>query len=200
MGTVTTVTISANTYYVYALTSNASTDATAWHAGRLGAGSTAWAAATADNRSKSLVTASDWIDRAVGNQFSGTETVAGQPRAFPRDNATCNGQAIANGTTPDDIAYAAFWLAGELLVDNNLATSSGTGSNVKRAGAGTASVTFFSSTVGTSQDTRLPITAMDFLKCYFSGAGTVYGAAVATGIDSTSAFSETNFQREDGFA
>lgn len=201
MGTVTTVTISANTYYVYALNSGtAVVDATTWHTGRLGSGATAWAAATADNRAKSLVTASEWIDRAVGNQFSGTRTSTSQPLEWPRDDATCNGQAIADGTTPDDIAYATFWLAGQLLVDSNIAASSGTGSNVKRAGAGTASVTFFSSTVGTSQDTRLPITAMDFLKCYFSGSGTTYGAAVATGIDSTSSFSASNFQREDGFA
>jgi hypothetical protein len=201
MGTVTTVTISGNTYYTYALTAGAAvTDGTTWHTGRLGAGSAAWATATADNRAKSLVSASEWIDRAVGTMFSGTPSSTSQSLEWPRDNATKSGEAVADGTTPDDIAYAAFWLAGQLLVDPNLASSTGTGSNVKEAKAGSALVRFFSSTVNTSQDTRLPITAMDFLKPYFSGAGTTYGAGVASGVTSASAFNAENFTRSEGFA
>lgn len=200
MGTVSTVTISGNTYYVYALTAAPVTDGTTWHAGRLGAGSTAFGAATTDNKAKALVTASEWIDRAVGGQFSGTKTSTAQPLDWPRDGATCGTTAIADNSTPDDIAYAAFYLAGQLLVDAELASGTGTGSNVKRAGAGTASVTFFSSTIGTAQDTRLPIAAMDFLRCYFSGAGTTSSAGVATGTSSASAFSSSDFTRDDGFA
>jgi hypothetical protein len=201
MGTVTTVTISGNTYYTYALTAGAAvTDATTWHAGRLGSGSTAWGTATADNRAKSLVSASEWIDRAVGNQFSGSETSTSQPLEWPRDEATNNGVSVPDGTTPDDIAYAAFWLAGQLLVDANLASSTGTGSNVKEAKAGSALVRFFSSTIGTTQDTRLPITAMDFLRPFFGGSGTVYGAGVASGVTSASAFNAENFTRSEGFA
>jgi hypothetical protein len=200
MGTVTTVTISANTYNVYALTSAPVTDATTYHTGRVGAGPTAFLAASADNKAKALVTATDWIDRAVGSKFSGTETVDGQAREWPRDSASCDGVAVTDGTTPDDIAIASFILAGELSVNPGLAMGMGTGSNVKRAGAGTASVTFFQPTINSPADTRLPIAAMDLLKCYFDSAGATGAAGLASGVDGESYFSEDDFRRCEGFA
>jgi hypothetical protein len=200
MGTVATVTISANTYNVYALTSAPVTDATTYHTGRVGAGATAFLAASADNKAKALVTATDWIDRTVGHLFSGTETVAGQALEWPRDSASCDGTAVTDGTTPDDIAIATFFLAGELSSDPALATGTGTGSNVKRAGAGTASVTFFQPTINSSTDTRLPIGAMDLLKCFFDGSGSTGAAGLASGVDGESYFSEDDFRRCEGFA
>ena len=143
--------------------------------------------------------AADWMDRALEGLLSGTPSVSGQPRSWPRDNATCNGTALAAGTTPDAVARAQFWLAGKLLVDATLAEGTGTGSNVKQAQAGSASVTFFQPTIGSTKDTRLPITAMDYLRCFFSGAGIVSGAGVATGTDCDSAFGSSDFGRTSGF-
>lgn len=199
MGTIATVTIGSDTFSVYALTSDAPADATSFFNGRLGADATAWAAATSDNRKKALAMAADWIDRAVGPLFSGTKTVSSQAREWPRDGATDNGTALADGVTPDQLAYAEFWLAGQLLLDASLASGTGTGSNIKQAQAGSASVTFFTPTIGGASDTRLPITAMDYLKRFFSGANTSLAAGISSGTDQDSAFSSCDFQREDGY-
>jgi hypothetical protein len=200
MGTVSNVTIGTDVFSVYALTADPVADATSFWNGRLGAEATAWGAATSDNRKKALVTASDWIDRAVGSLFSGTKTVDSQPREFPRDGASYCGTAVPDGTTPDALAFATFWLAGALLVNSSLAGGSGTGSNVKRAKAGSAEVEFFSPTIGSATDTRLPVTAMDYLKCLFSGAGVSIAAGMSSGVSSSSAFGPCDFKRSEGFA
>jgi len=200
MGTIATVTIGSDTFSVYALTANAVTDGDSFHNGRLGAGTTAWNAATTDDKGRSMVVASDWIDRAIGEpNWSGTLTVATQDRAWPRDSATCNGTAVTDGTTPDDLAHATMWLAGEILADSSIAASSGQGSNVKKAEAGPAKVTFFRSTKNSSEDTRLPITAFDYLKCFLDGAGTS-SAGVAYGTSTTRAFDACDFQRDEGYS
>lgn len=198
MGTISTVTIGTDIFSVYALTADPVADSTSFHNGRLGAGPTAFAAATTDNKARALVAASDWVDRAVGSKLSGEKTVSTQPRAFPRDGATCAGEAIADGTTPDEVVFAAFFLAGEILVDPSIVTGTGQGSNIKQAKAGSASVTFFRPTIATSTDTRLPIAAMDYLKCLFAAGAS--GAGVATGVSSSSAFCPSDFQRSEGYS
>lgn len=200
MGTVATVTIGSDTFSVYALTASPAADATSFWNGRLGAEATAWGAATSDNRSRALVAATDWLDRAIGAKLSGTKTVSSQPLEFPRDGAFCNGTAITDGTTPDSVAKATFWLAGKLLVDASAANATGQGSNVKTAQAGTASVTFFAATLGTALDTRLPVTAMDYVKCLLSGAGTASAAGFASGVDCDSAFSSKDYTLDQGYA
>jgi hypothetical protein len=199
MGAVVTVTIGSDSFSVYALATDAVAEATTYFNGRLGADATAWAAATSDNRKKALVTAADWMDRAIEPFLSGTRTVSTQPRAFPRDGASCNGTPITDGTTPDDVARAEFWLAGQLLLDSSIATGTGQGSNIKQAVAGSASVTFFTPTIGSSRDTRLPVTAMDYLKCLFSGANTAIAAGFASGVSNDSAFDPCDFKRSEGF-
>jgi len=198
MGTIATVTIGTDDFSVYALTSNAVTDADSFHNGRLGEGTTAWDAATTDNKGRALVVASDWIDRAVGSNFSGDKTVSGQARAWPRDSATCDGDSVTDGTTPDDLAYATFWLAGAILADNSIAAAVSQGNNIKKAEAGSAKVTYFTKTIGTAVDTRLPVTAMDYLKCYFSA--NTGAAGVATGTSTTRYFDECDSQRSEGYS
>lgn len=200
MGTIATVTIGTDTFSVYAKTSNAVTDATTFFNGLLGAEATAFAAATTDNKKRGLVMAADWIDRAVGQQFSGTKTVSTQGREFPRDGATYWGTALTDGTTPDNLANAEFWLAGRLLLDSAAAAGTGTGSNVKEVKAGSASVAFFSATLGSSSDTRLPITAMDYLRGYFDSAGVTGAAGVDTGTSGESAFADDDFELDQGFS
>ncbi len=198
MGTIATVTNGADTFSVYALTANVTTDAKSFFNFQLGAGKTAWDAASSSDRNRALAMASDWIDRAVGANFSGTKTVATQAREWPRDSATCYSVIVASGTTPDDIANAGFWLTGQILEDASTAEGSGTGSNIKEVKAGSALVSFFSQTIGSSTDTRLPIVAQDYVKCYFVLDPSLSGTA--SGVTTSSAFDATNYTRIEGYS
>lgn len=192
MGAIAIVTIDTINYSVYALTANAVTDATAFWTGRLGAAAAAWTAATADEKGQALIMASDWIDRA--SEWTGDRTVATQDRDWPRDGATnqCTGESITDGTVPDALASATFWLAGQLLVDPTIADSAGEGSNVKKAKAGSAEVEFFTRTSGSASDTRLPITAHDYLRCFLSSSTSIIAPA-GSGDDDDSHFDEDDW-------
>ena len=198
MAVISTVTVGTDTYSVYALTANAVTDADSFWNLRLGAAATAWAAATTDDKSRALVLASDWIDRAL--TFSGTKTVSTQDREWPRDDAFCGDTAVTDGTTPDALATATFWLAGAITEDNTIVDGTGEGSNVKVAKAGSAEVEFFGSTLGSSTDTRLPVVANDYLKCYLDGSGMTIITPTGTGDGNTSAFCDDDFERGQGFS
>jgi hypothetical protein len=205
MAVIDTITIGSDTFSVYALTLAAAVaETTTFWNGRLGAEATAWNAAVlaaADDEKRALAAAADWIDRAL--IFSGEETAPPQARAWPRDNATngCTGDAVADGTTPDDIFYAQAWLAGVILANNAADASSGEGSNVKSVKAGSAAVSFFSPTTGTVDDTRLPTVANDYTKCY-TDAGTSSGIAgpTATGTGQASSFCADDDKFIEGLA
>lgn len=196
MGQVATLDIGTNTYSVYALTTDPVDDANDYFSARLGA--SAWTDATTADKKRALVSAVRWMDRSV--TWSGTvaDSVTPQPLQWPRDGATCNGEAVPDGTVPDNLALAEFELALALLGDASAQDSSGQGSNVKSVGAGSAQVEFFSSTVDTSTDTRLPQPAHDLVKCYFGSQGLIAGTA--SGVDSESAFGPCDFDRSEGFA
>lgn len=193
MGTISTVTIGTDTFSVYALTSNAVTDCDSFWNVRIGAAATAWAAASAADKARCLAMASDWVDRA--SDFSGTKTVSTQPRDWPRDSASCGDDSVTSGTTPDSLAYATFWLAGQIIVDNSAADSDGTGSNVRSAKAGSAKVEFFSQTSGN----RLPQTAFDYVACYYDSDLASLGGT-ATGITETTAFDGDDYLRSDFYS
>jgi len=197
VGAVVSITVGSDSVSVYALSSDPVAEATAFFNTQLGAAATAWAAATSDNRKRALAAAARWIDRSV--VFSGTKTVASQPREWPRDGATCDGEAITDGTTPDEVAYGEFELAGAILVSSSIVTSSSTGSNVRRVKAGSAEVEFFSQTIGTDQDTRLPLPAWDYLKCLL-GTLSEGSAGQAYGTNECSAFGNTKQERTRGFS
>ncbi len=189
MGMTATVTIGADTFTVYSLTSDPVADATSYHNVRIGAKSTAFLALSSDDdKKRTLVSASSWVDRS--QEFSGTKTSSSQPREWPRDGASCDGTSVTDGTTPDDIANATFWLAGAVSEDNNADEGEGTGSNVRSARAGTAKVEFFSQKSGN----RLPTTAHDLLACYNDRDHDSLGGT-ATGITDTTAFDSDDFLR-----
>lgn len=195
MAIVTTVTIATVTYSVYGLTADPVGDADDYLNAKIGA--TAWAAASVDDRARALVSATRWLDRV--SNFSGTKTVSTQPLEWPRDGATCGSTAITDGTIPDDIALAEFELALALTNDAAAQDASGQGSNVKRAKAGSAEVEFFSSTIGTSADTKLPTVAHDLIKCLLDGSGSAFGGGFASGADCSSSFDDTDFGRSGGY-
>jgi hypothetical protein len=197
MGTVSTVTISAVDFSVYALTANANTDATNYFVGSLSSSATAWAAASTDNQNKALVQATRWLDAAVN--WSGTKTSDSQPLDWPRDGAACGDTAVTDGTTPDAIAHATFEVAGLLLQDADADASSGEGSNIKRAKAGSAEVEFFSSTLGESEDTAFPPLIHRIIKCYLDGSSYNIEGGNSYGTTDTTDFCEDDFRRSQGF-
>lgn len=196
MGSIATEIIGSDTVSLYSSGGDPNGEADSFWNVRRSPESTAWAAATEDDQNRALLMAADWIDRA--SRFTGTKTASTQPRAWPRDNATCDGEALADGSVPDDIANAQFYLAGVILVDNESAAAGGQGSNVKEAKAGSASVKFFTPTVGSASDVRLPLPAHDLIQCYLS-AGTIT-APKGTGDTVSSSFDPLDFTRSEGYS
>ena len=197
MGIATTVTIGANTYNVYGLTADPLQDTTDYLAGRFGAVAFA-GLATDDLRRQVLISATRWLDRL---QWAGapTDLSTPQPLAFPRTGLPqCDGIAYTDSEVPDPIVEAMFELAEIIAADATQQDSNGQGSNIKSVEAGSASVEFFTPTIGSGSDTRLPRAAHDLVRCFLSG--TAIGKATGTGDTNTSAFDPCDFERSgDGF-
>jgi hypothetical protein len=168
MAVISTITIGADTFSVYALTADPVADADSYLAAKIGS---TWSTATTLQKQQALISAARFMDRAV--LWSGDKTVASQPREWPRDNAVdgCNGDvAVPDGTTPDAIALGEFELADLLFLDASIQQGTGTGSNVKKVKAGSAEVVFFTGTSGTSEETRLPTSVNDLVSCFIEGS------------------------------
>jgi hypothetical protein len=205
MGVVATITISTVDYYVYGLTSDAVGDADDYFAAALGAAE--WTAATTLQKQQALISAARFLDRAL--IWSGTATADPQDLKWPRDGATCRSTVITDGTIPDNIVLGEFELALALLKDPDLLTSStGTGSNIRRAKAGSAEVEYFRPTIGTVGDVRVPRQVWDLVGCYTTaatptGIGGAWdsGTLDSDGNERTSYFDdcENDFRREEGF-
>lgn len=197
MGVVETVTISAVTYEVYGLgNANPVGDADEWFGGRLGV--SAWTAATADQKAQALVTARRMMDRRP--IWTGTKTDPAQGTELPRDGMTCDGEAVADGEPfPDNIVYGEFELALALLEDESIQDSSGTGSNVKSAAAGSAKVEFFRPTINGPNDLAFPVQVMEYIGCYFDSSNIGTGGVV-TGTDVDSEFDDELYNLNEGYA
>ncbi len=200
MATTSTVTIGSDTFTVYALTADPNADTDSFWNVRLGPERTAWEAASEDDQNRAMVMAADWMDRAL--LWTGEKTVSTQDRDWPRDSATCDGEAITDGTTPDNIFFAQAWLAGVVLVDNAAATSSGEGSNLKKVKAGSAEAVFFRPTdlATSSSNVRLPQVAHDFTVCYTEASATSAITPSITGTSATSSFCPEDFDFNEGLA
>ena len=71
-----------------------------------------WNAATADDKARSLVAATDRLDAF---QYIGEKTSSAQPREWPRSGVS----GVADTDVPDAIKVACQLLAGDLLIDPN---------------------------------------------------------------------------------
>lgn len=158
-------TANANSYVTQAA-------AVTYFADMLGPVADAFTAATSANRDKALVTATRRIDMLA---FAGEKTVEAQTLEFPRDGAV---------TLPDAIVEATYELAGAYLHKPSLIAAEDTGSNIKRAKAGSAEVEYFTPMAGN----RFPIAAWRLLAPFLPG----YDEA---GLFSV--FSGTDFEAED---
>lgn len=192
MAQVADIVIGSVTHKVYAITTDAVQDADDWFGARLGA--TGWTGAATLLKQQALVTAARYLDRSL---WSGDKTVSSQPLQWPRDGATCRGDAVTDGTIPDNIAYGQFELALALIEDEALQDSSGTGSNIKSAQAGSAKVEFFRPTIGLpSQDKRFPQVVHELVACYLDHDPTL-GAPYASGVDPSGTDQASTFCSDD---
>lgn len=199
MAVVETITIGAVNYSVYGLGSaDPVGDADDYLAARIGS---TWSTATTLQKQQAIVTAARLLDRAVF--WSGSRTAPAQALEWPRDNAqnACTGEAVADGTIPDEIAEGQFELAYALFLDSSVQDAKGTGSNVKRVGAGSASVEFFAPTNDPLFETRLPQQVHDIVSCFFDGAtGTSGFSSGTTSDDGKSCFDDDDqFNLDDGW-
>lgn len=186
---VATLTIGADTYSVYGLTADALADANSYMKARLG--ESAWDDAESADKRRALITAVRMNDRRP--QYSGTKTVTAQDLEWPRDSATCNGVAVTDNTIPDNIVLGEFEMALALLEDESVQDSPGTGSNVKKAKAGSAEVTFFTRTEGLPGETQFPTVVHELIGCFFAGNNSGLGAPFASGVDATVHDQSTHF-------
>lgn len=197
MATVETNTIGSDTFSAWAhLTSDPVADADSYLAAKIGS---TWSTFTTLKKQQCIVSAARMLSTAV--LYSGEVTVAGQPLAWPRDGATnaCTGTAVPNGTTPDDMAFAQYELAQILGDDATVLASSGSGTNTKRVKAGTAEVEFFTPTIGTNSETRLPTVVNDIAGCYVDRPNISGGSFGTTVDDADPGYCKDDFDKSEGY-
>lgn len=195
MAQISTFTIGAITYSVYALTADPLADFNAYIGGHINAATLA--AATDDTKKRALVSAFRAIER---ERWSGEVLVDGQATRWPRTGATKDGVEVDDGT-PDDIANGEFEFAISLMSDASLLNKNSTASNISSVGAGSASVSFFYPLPGSS--TRWPLPVNDLLAGYLAGAGSsldVLGPYVGGGDANEGIFTDIDADRSEGFA
>lgn len=194
MATIETITIGSDTFSVYSHpTTDPVADSDTYLAAKIGSN---WSTATTLQKQQALVSAARFMDRAVN--WSGEKTVAAQPREWPRDGANCGGESVTDGTTPDPIAFGQFEMADQLFLDSTVQDGTGTGSNVKKVKAGSAEVAFFSPTLGSAIDTRLPTAVNDLVSCYIEGATIVGGSFGTSDADGDPGYCKDDFDLSQG--
>lgn len=80
-------------------------------------GTLAWTAATTDNRTRALITATNGLE-TLG--WIGTRSTTTQRLSWPREDATCGDKHYASTVIPREIELATFDLANALLSDPTL--------------------------------------------------------------------------------
>lgn len=100
----------------------------------------------------------------------------------------CDGDSDDSDTYPQNLKDAQFVRAFEISQDTSEETKSGTGSNVRAVGAGSAKVEFFRATDGAGE-TRFSTAVMEKIGCYFESS-TPSSFGTASGTAAESAFTE----------
>ena len=191
------VTISGNLYDVYGDADGLKE----YLAGKLGP--LAYDSADTSSKSKALVSATRWIDREKW-QGTMTDEVTPQPLEWPRTGVVdCDGDAVDPVEIPAGIINGAYELAEILLGNPTASESATTGSNTKRAKAGSAEIEFFrpgSADGSGGSGTIFPIPAQKLVGCYLEGAASTVAAPYASGTDVPSHFDPCDFRRSEGFS
>ena len=108
--------------------------------------STTWDNKTVDQKNRSLIAATRWIDSFV---FFGNRCDRGQSLKFPRNNYHVDEVELTCQTIPNNIKYAQFELARALANDPDAMTGNvGTNGNIAEAKLGDLQVKYNTSTQG----------------------------------------------------
>lgn len=178
-----TVSISGKTFDIFGeLSSDAGTSisATTYFLGQLN--TTAWDAASFEDRQKSLVTATRILDK---QKWTGTMTDPDtpQPLSWPRAGVTdCDGNAVLDSVTPEGIIFGTYELASAILEDATVQSAKNAGSNVRRTRSKKkadvleleSETEYFTSTniPGTMTSAgRFPPAVMEYVSCFFGSTG-----------------------------
>ena len=167
----TTITIGANSYDIHGTEAGAN----AYFAGQLASFVQEWLDSSSKERKQVLVMAANWMKRFENNPGASvwtgelTDPTTPQPLSWPRDNATCNGEAVTSGTEPADVVTGSYELGLALLKDPTIQESLTTGSQVKVAKGGSAEVEFFGPSRHTADDTPVPAIIWQLFGCYMEG-------------------------------
>lgn len=185
----TTINIGANTYQIHGTEGGANT----YFGGQLASFVQEWLDASSTERKQALVMAANWMARFENNrgaQWTGEKSTGPtQVLPWPRDNATCNGEAVPDGSLPTDVVTGEYELALALLKDPTIQEQLTQGSNVRRARGGSAEVEFFNPSRNTADDTPVPAIIWQLFGCYFSGGGVT--PPTVTGNECPSSFDES---------
>ena len=143
-----------------------------------------WRVLTGAQKDRALITATRVMQTIAWN---GAKTDANQDLAFPRTGLTDReGNPVDSASVPQEIKDGQCELAFDISQDPTVASSSDSGSNVSSVQAGSAAVSFFRPTTGSS---RLPFAAWSILSIFASGsAASTLASPVAGGTDEESTF------------
>lgn len=148
-------------------------------------GTLQWAGASADDKARSLIMATRYLDELkwVGSRASSTQALA-----WPRMDASCDEKTYGDAVIPPELQQATFDLAEALLGDNSLLGGTGAGSaelipgipnaNLKRASVDVISVEFNSTQQADSKNALAVVPHLSkLLGCLcLSSASSAYGS------------------------
>ena len=142
--------------------------------------STTWDNKTVDQKNRSLIAATRWIDSFV---YYGNRCDDGQALKFPRNNYQVDGVELACSKIPNNIKYAQYELARALANDTDAMTGNvGTNGNIVEAKLGDLAVKYNKSSQGTGSVNNV-LDVYPWLQSYLGaymlgGAGTFQLRAV----------------------
>ena len=142
--------------------------------------STTWDNKTVDQKNRSLIAATRWIDSFV---YYGDRCDDGQALKFPRNNYQVDGVELACSKIPNNIKYAQYELARALANDTDAITgTSGKEGNIEQAKLGDLEVKFNIASQGTGSINNI-LDVYPWLQSYLGaymlgGAGTFQLRAV----------------------
>ena len=144
--------------------------------------SSTWTNKTDDQKKRSLISATRWIDTFV---FYGDRCDDGQALKFPRNNYQVDGVELACTKIPNNIKYAQYELARALANDTDAITgTTGKEGNISEAKLGDLEVKFNTATQGTGSVNNIVDVypwLQSYLGAYMLGGAGSYQVRVVRG-------------------
>ena len=169
MGSTSTVTIGSDTITIYGSSAGMAT----FINGRFSPEATKWRLLSADDKARTLVSASQALDARL---WQGSKTVSSQPLDWPRtDVVDENNASVDSATVPDRVVEAEYELALMIGTKPGVQTQANAGSNVKMLKAGPVDIEYFRPTDGVNAQ-PFPDRVMLLIGVFLSGSTGVTGS------------------------